>query len=43
MKIGSTSSARSVAALMQAVARKNALRLMHFPVRMEKSQYLAMG
>lgn len=43
MAMGKIRRARSVAALMQAVARKKAVKLMHFPVVMEKSQYFAMG
>lgn len=43
MKTGSMSSTKSVAALIQAVARKYWLRLMHLPVMMEKSQYFSMG
>jgi len=43
MKSGSTKSAMSVAAFIQAVARKKAFRSMQEPVVILKSQYFAMG
>lgn len=43
MKNGKMRSDKSVAALMHAVARKLAFRLMHRPVVMLKSQYFAIG
>lgn len=43
IKNGKTNSARSVAALIQAVLKKKASRLMQEPVVMLKSQYFSMG
>lgn len=43
IKSGKTKSARSVAALIQAVLKKKASRLMQEPVVMLKSQYFSMG
>lgn len=43
MKIGNTRRVRSVAALMQPIAKKYAFILTQDPVVMVKSQYFAMG
>lgn len=43
MNKGSNSRSRSVAALIHAVARKNALRLIHDPIVILKSQYFSIG